>query len=265
MIRYIDAHNHLQDNWLAPHRREVIEMLEHIGIQRAVVNGTTEADWDGVAELARQHPWVLPSYGLHPWYIAQRTPQWRERLIARLDQGGCVVGEIGLDRRIEGCNFEDQKAVFTAQLALAAERNLPVTIHCLKAWGALWEIVREHPLPACGFLLHAYGGPLEMVHGFVGRGARFSFSASFLDEQKAARREVFRHIPAERLLVETDAPSMPLPPACDAYPLPDTPEGHRVNHPANITVAYRGFAELREMSVESLAALVEQNFARLFV
>lgn len=264
MIRYIDAHNHLQHDWLVPHRSEVIGVLEDLGIQHAVVNGTTETDWEEVARLARLHSWVRPSYGLHPWRIAQRTPHWRDRLSERLDRGGCAVGEIGLDRWIKGGDFEDQKGVFTAQLALAAERDLPVTIHCLKAWGALWEIVCEHPLPSRGFLLHAYGGPLEMVPGFVERGAFFSFSGSFLDERKTAKCEVFRHIPADRLLVETDAPSMPLPPARNAWPLPDTPDGEPVNHPGNLVVAYSGLAEIRGARVESLAIQVEENFTRWF-
>lgn len=264
MIRYIDAHNHLQHELLAAHLGEVIESLEQIGIQRAVVNGTTEADWDRVADFASAHSWVLPSYGLHPWHIARRTSQWRERLIEHLDERLCGVGEIGLDRWIEGYDFDDQKGVFTEQLAIAARRNLPVTIHCLKAWGALWEIVRDRPVPDRGFLLHAYGGPLEMVPGFVERGAYFSFSGAFLAEEKAERREVFRHIPADRLLVETDAPSMPLPLMHNAWPLPDSRDGNPVNQPANIVAAYRGLAEIRGIQLEVLADLAEENFSKLF-
>ena len=151
-MRLIDAHNHLHDARLAPHLREILPTLE---LQWAVVNGTREDDWPAVASLAAEHAWVLPSFGLHPWQVAGRTPHWLAALRRQLDAHPRVgVGEIGLDCWIEGHALADQTRVFTAQLALAAERNLPATIHCIKAWGALWEIVRTHPLPARGFLMH---------------------------------------------------------------------------------------------------------------
>src|SRR5256884_7646943 len=66
------------------------------------------------------------------------------------------------------------------------------------------SLLRAHPLPGRGFLIHAYGGPQEMVAGFAKLGAYFSFNAYFLHERKGRQREVFRHIPADRLLIETE-------------------------------------------------------------
>jgi len=258
-----DAHNHLQDEWLAPHLAGIVDTLEALGIGGAVVNGTIEGDWEGVARLGRERAWVIPSYGIHPWYIKRRGADWEERLRARLDEGG-VVGEIGLDRWIEGYDFEDQQRVFRAQLRMAAERNVPATIHCLKAWGALVDMVRTEAVPECGFLIHAYGGPAEMVRPFAERGAYFSFNGYFLDQNRRGKLEAFREVPIERLLVETDAPAMPLPAELNRYPLPDTTDGKRVNHPGNLAVAYEGLAELRGMGVEELAKRAEENFRLLF-
>lgn len=254
-----DAHNHLQDAALAPHLPGVVEALRRIGLTRAVVNGTREADWDRVAALAEAHPWVIPSYGLHPWHLPERSPQWRERLTELVSTGRAAIGEIGLDRWIEGFDIDDQTEVFTWQLALAARLNLVASIHCLKAWGLLSELLRTRPIPERGFLLHSYGGPLEMVAGFVKLGAYFSFSGHFLNERKAERREVFRNIPADRLLVETDAPDMPLPPDRVQYRLPET-----LNHPANLLAVYEGLAALRGSTLETLATQVAANFERLF-
>ena len=265
-IAFYDAHNHFHGEGLRPYRASLVRDLESIGLARAVVNGTTEADWDDVAALAREQPWILPSYGLHPWYLRSRTTHWRERLEALIDrQPQCAIGEIGLDRWIPDFDPEEQTAVFLSQLALATERNRPVTIHCLKAWGTLCELLRREPTPRRGFLLHAYGGPMELVEEWVERGGYFSFSGSFLDPRKTSKREVFRRIPAERLLVETDAPSMPLSAEHRRWVLPDTPEGKAVNHPANLVAAYEGLAELRGWSVDKLASIVAENFARLFV
>jgi len=259
-----DAHNHLQDEALAAHLPCVLADLRKTGLTRAVVNGTREADWERVAALAQEHPWVLPSYGLHPWHVNARSAHWRERLTGLVENGRAGIGEIGLDRWIAGHDLPAQTEVFTWQLALAARHNLPASLHCLKAWGALWEILRTHPLPQCGFLLHAYGGPAEMVEGFARRGAYFSFSGHFLHERKAARRELFRAIPADRLLVETDAPDMPLPSECTRFTLPPAPDGRPLNHPANLRAVYEALAELRGWTLEALTAQVAENFERLF-
>jgi TatD DNase family protein len=262
-MKYFDAHNHLQNESLAPHLPGVLETMEKMGVAGAVVNGTIDGDWEAVSRLARERAWVIPSYGVHPWRIAERSENWEETLRARLDEGG-AVGEIGLDCWKEGLDFADQEGVFRAQLRMSAERNVPATIHCLRAWGALWEIVRTEAVPACGFLLHAYGGPVEMIEGFAKRGAYFSFNGYFLREDRQRKRETFREMPLERLLVETDAPAMPAPRELIRYPLPDTAQGETVNHPGNVAVAYEGLAGLREMETEELAAVVEGNFRRLF-
>ena len=260
----LDAHNHLHDPRLAPHLPAILAELARLGVTRAVVNGTREDDWPAVAALARAQPRIVPSFGLHPWHIATRSPGWLARLREHLDaHPGAAIGEIGLDRWIAGHDPEAQREVFTAQLALAAERNLPVTIHCLRAWGPLWDILRTHPLPARGFLLHAYGGPAEMVRGFVKRGAYFSFNAYFLHDRKAAQRAVFQHLPIERLLVETDAPDLRPPDDQNPNPLL-APDGTPINHPANLALAYTALANLRDIPAAELTDQVAHNFARLF-
>jgi TatD DNase family protein len=234
----LDAHNHLHDARLAPWRGAIRAELHAIGLAGAVVNGTREDDWPAVAALAAELPGVvLPSFGLHPWHVNARGPRWREVLADQLARHpGCGVGEIGLDRWIEGHDLAAQADCFRWQLDLAARENRPATIHCLKAWGALWEIIEKAAVPERGFLLHAYGGPAEMVKGFAQRGAYFSFSPYFLHARKAPQREVFRVIPRERLLVETDAPDMAPPLEANPRPLHDRTE-KLLNHPANIVLA----------------------------
>jgi TatD DNase family protein len=260
----LDAHNHLHDARLSPWRRDILRDLDAAMVKGAVVNGTREEDWPHVAALASKLSWVRPSFGLHPWYVPERTARWRETLVEFVDaHPGCGVGEIGLDRWIDGFDFPAQLECFEWQLELAAKRNLPATIHCLRAWGALWDIIRQHPVPARGFLLHAYGGPAEMVDGFVARGAYFSFSPYFLQARKNAQRDVFRDLPADRLLVETDAPDLAPPPERNVHPLQDH-KGKVINHPANLTVAYEGLAEIRGWTLEELSTRVADNYGRLF-
>jgi TatD DNase family protein len=274
-----DAHNHFQDQWLAPHRTQVDADLRATGVRRAVVNGTSESDWPEVAGLAHEFAWVLPSFGLHPWDAGSRTPGWQASLRAQLvATPGAPVGEIGLDRwildrakpddpRLAGLRrapLDEQLEVFRWQLTLAAELDRAVSIHCLMAFGALHDTLRSVRLPTHGFLLHAYGGPAEMVGTFADLGAYFSFNGAFLDDRHAAKRAAFRLVPADRLLVETDAPAMPLPLAQERFALPPAPDGSPINHPANLAVTYTALAELRGVPLATLAEQVEANFHRLF-
>jgi TatD DNase family protein len=263
-FRLYDAHNHLQDERLAPCREAILADLEREHVAKMVVNGSCEADWPQVLALARQHTQVISSFGYHPWYVKERSPDWQAALLRHLDAVPSAVGEVGLDRWVKGYDLEQQQQVFVWQLRLAAERNLPVSIHCLQAWGPLLDALRAAPRPSCGFLLHSYGGAPELVAPLAELGAYFSLPGYFAHERKTRQREAFRQVPRERLLIETDAPDQLLPPERVQYPLTDTASGNAINHPANLGSVYRFAAELRNEPFESLARTVEENFQRLF-
>ena len=281
-MRYYDAHVHLQDPSLAPHGPAVCEHLVRIGLAEAVCNGTSAGDWDVVAALARQHPWIRPAYGLHPWQVGNAVDGWLDQLSALLQATpAATIGEIGLDRwildsarsddpRLTGlarAPLETQEAALVAQLELAARLDRVPTLHCLQAWDRLESILaRPISLPPAGFLLHAFAGPPEKVPSFLGRGAFFSFNGNFLAPRHVRTRDIFaRLLPLDRILVETDAPSMPLPESRRKYVLPAPAGGGPApNHPANLEVTYAALADLRGLSVATLAEAVEGNFHRLF-
>jgi TatD DNase family protein len=262
--RLYDAHNHLQDERFGGCPGELLETCRQAGAARMVVNGACEADWPQVLALAQTFPVVLPSFGYHPWHIHERTPDWLANLTHFLDTVPSAVGEIGLDRWKPDLPYEGQEEVFGQQLRLAAERNLPVSIHCLQTWGRLLELLQAGPLPGRGFLLHSYGGPQEMIKPLAGLGAYFSFPGYYAHARKERQRETFRQIPADRLLIETDAPDQRLPDELNRYPLTDATTGKPINHPANLAAIYEYVAQLRGLSLEALTVQVEQNFQRLF-
>jgi TatD DNase family protein len=263
-FRLYDAHNHLQDERLAPHREAIRAALQREGVARMVVNGSCEEDWSAVLALARECPQVIPSFGYHPWYVKERTSGWQQALTACLDAIPSAVGEIGLDRWMRDYDLEEQEAVFTWQLRLASERDVPVSIHCLQAWGRLLELLRAGPVPRCGFVLHSFGGPQEMIGPLAELGAFFSLPGYFAHERKSRQRQAFRQVPPERLLVETDAPDQLLPEARVRYPLADPSSGRPINHPANLVVVYEFAAELFQEPLDTLSRRVEENFLRLF-
>ncbi|MGE9267660.1 MAG: TatD family hydrolase [Verrucomicrobiales bacterium] len=243
----IDIHNHLQDPRLAPYREEVIREMKAAGLTRCVVNGTSPADWPEVAELALRHPdFITPAFGLHPWKTSPPPSSWERELRSFLaDFPHAHLGECGLDRWMESPDIDTQKALFRRQLELAHELARPVAIHCLKAWGPLLDVLRDVPLPERS-LLHSYGGSLEFARQLRQFGDPwFSFSGYFLHERKSERVEVFRHLPPERLLAESDAPDMAPP---EKYrnvrlQLGNSSEASPLNHPANFPLITSSFLE----------------------
>jgi TatD DNase family protein len=258
-----DAHNHLQDERLKPQLAAVMAAVQAEPIAKMVVNGSSEDDWPEVLALAQKLPQVVPSFGCHPWYVKNRTPLWQSNLSWHLDQVPSAIGEIGLDRWIKDRDDAEQEEAFIWQLRLAAERNLPVSIHCLQAWGRMLEILQAGPRPTVGFLLHSFGGSVEMVPALAKLGAYFSLPGYFAHERKVRQRETFKKIPIDRLLIETDAPDQRLPDERNHHPLQDA-EGKPINHPANLRGVYEFASELLSIPLEELSGQVEENFQRLF-
>jgi TatD DNase family protein len=259
-----DCHNHLQDERLKSQRGEIMAAVARESVTKMVVNGSCETDWADVLDLAKQYPNVIPSFGYHPWYVRERSSDWQSVLRQYLDRVPSAIGEIGLDRWIKDHDLPQQEEVFVWQLRLAAQRNLPVSIHCLQAWGRLLDLLRSEALPESGFLLHSYGGPQEMVQPLAELGAYFSLPGYFAHERKVRQRETFRHIPPERLLIETDAPDQLPPSDRIRHSLADPTTGSAIHHPANLVSVYDFAAELLGEPVKDLAERVRRNFHRLF-
>ena len=259
-----DAHCHYQ---FAEVPYAAVELARSEGVGYAVINGSSPADWADVAALAGRDPRNLPSFGLHPWDVPTAPAGWLDELRrVLLAHPAAGVGEMGLDRWIEGFDPVAQEAAFRAQLALAVELDRPLTIHCVRAIGPLMDILRSAAPPRRGFLLHSWNGPVELVPELARLGAYFSFSAHHLPERKAHLRVQFAvAIPPERILVETDAPALCPAPEYRVHELPASAEGVEQNHPSNLRRNLVELARTMGVTPEQAAARTGANFARLFL
>lgn len=231
-----DAHCHLSEH--SP------------GGAQNVVNGTKPSNWGAIIERAQRNASILPGIGLHPWEVKQAPADWRDQFKHAVRSGARVVGEIGLDRWIENDDFDQQEAAFRWQLNQSVQGNLPVSIHCLKATDPLLRILKEDGGPERGIHLHAYNGSAEQVSQFADCGAYFSFNVGQLGESAKKAPAAVRSVPADRLLIETDAPDM--------LEGDETPS-------AFLEQAYERIAELRDMARTELVDQVAANFTRYFL
>ncbi len=258
-MKFYDAHNHLHDAG----GEDVLPLLRQAGLAGAVVNGTRPGDWGAVEKITRGRDWLVPSYGLHPWF-ADETGDWESELVRVLAMDErAVVGEIGLDKaRIVGVPMDVQERAFLRQLAIAARMARPATVHCVRCYGRLAALLeREERLPGRGVVLRNYAGSAEMVGRFAALApVVFSFSGMVLHERNGRQRGALRAVPKGRLLLETDAPNMPLPEGLARYRLPD----RLANHPANVVPLYEGVAKVLGTPVEELARALGESFHRTF-
>ncbi|PUZ48564.1 hypothetical protein GQ55_7G254800 [Panicum hallii var. hallii] len=317
-VRLFDAHCHLQDPRVAPVAPALIRAAAASGVARFAVNGTSEKDWHLVKRMAEDHPAVVPCFGLHPWWVPERSPDWMDSLrrffaetpeaavgevssklqnkasVAHSGIGyiivstslGPLVTSIGLDKGSRGrtIDFREQVEVFWRQLELAKELERPVSVHCVRAFGDLLEILKQTgPFPA-GVLLHSYLGSADMVSGLANLGCYFSLSGFLTGMKSTKAKQMLKSIPLDRILLETDAPdALPKLDNVSVSPVPvhssdaDTEKHHKdsesqaatasnesLNHPENIHIVLKYVASLLEMPETELAELSYKNANKLF-
>lgn len=272
---------------------QIIRKALDNGVVHFAVNGVSESDWHLVKEMSDRHPSVIPNFGIHPWFVADRTPNWLNTLKEFFEANPAAsVGEIGLDKGSRGkqIDFTDQVEVFQQQLQLAKELKRPASIHCVRAFGDLLDILKsEGPFPA-GVLLHSFLGSAELVPEFAKLGAYFSFSGFLMSMKETKAKKMLKSVPRDRILLETDAPdALPKSDISDSLLVIGSPdedsttkdstlfenvsqketnkstlETENLNHPANIHHVLSYVASLLDMTREELAEISYRNAVNLF-
>jgi TatD DNase family protein len=270
-VRLFDAHCHLHDERLEPFLDEGLGAARAAGVSGFACCAAEEAGWDRVLRLASLHPDVVPSLGLHPWFVAAAAPGWHERLEERLRAAPWVgVGEAGLDGARKGSGMaspEAQEEALLRQARLALELGRPLALHGVRCWGRILELLRPLGPHAGGWLLHSFAGPEELVSPLAELGAYFSFSGIVTRHRATRTHAAARVVPSERLLVETDAPDILPILGAEALADPRLPrdrDGRILNLPVNLLVNAAALASVRGEPLASLARSCHRNASRIF-
>ncbi|MBN1947779.1 MAG: TatD family hydrolase [Bradymonadales bacterium] len=250
----IDSHCHLDDWSTGEERDGILRQARQAGVDGFVVPAVSPDNWPEVAELARTVAGVQTAYGIHPHYLDRLGPGSLETVLAELERflpGAAALGEVGLDRRVarDGGERKRQEEVFLAQIGIAQARLLPLIVHCVRAHGRLLELLSSHRIERGG-ILHWYSGPAELVGDFLRLGFLFGFGLAVGRPQASKARAALRAVPAEALVIETDAPDQPARP------------GER-NVPAALAEVARIVAEIRGAPVGEIVELSDRNLERV--
>lgn len=240
---------------MLPQVAEVIQRAQSLQVTQFFCNATKPSDWQQVLNLGRRYACVRPFVGVHPWSIENLPEAWANELEMLVKANRCGIGEIGLDF-IKPTNASLQLEIFETQLVLAAEFARPVSIHCVKAWGALTDTLRNiSAVPT--FMVHAFNGSLEVGRELVRLGGYVSFNAlSFTDNRRPKTKQLLLGLPAERILFETESP-FGLNQAVDFLETAD-----QVNQPANLPLIIRQAAVLLGKEIEDFAEIIYDNSRR---
>ena len=252
MTSFIDTHCHLDKLDSTP--EEAIIEAKQAGVQRMVTVSVDEPSLDFVSSIVQQFPEVYGSVGFHPHDAAELTEDLEQKIrkLALEEKKLIAIGETGLDYHYMYSSAEVQQQVFSKQLQLAVELNLPVIMHSREAETDTLNILQEIPVPPLG-VAHSFTSSFEMAKTLIEMGWYIGINGIVTFKNAEDLREVVSWLPLDRLLLETDSPF-----------LAPTPFRGKPNKPAHIPAIATFIAELRGISLEQLSEQTSANAQRLF-
>jgi len=251
----IDSHCHLDFDALSNDLDGVLSRMSRAGVDGCVTISTRVEQFDGVVAIAEAHDNVWCSVGTHPHNAHEELHVGTADLVRLAAHPKCVaIGEAGLDYHYDNSPRDAQAEGFRRHIAAARETGLPLVIHARSADEDVADILRnEAGKGAFPFVLHCFSSGTELARVGIELGGYISFSGILTFRNAEEIREVARFAPADRILVETDAPY-----------LAPVPHRGRSNEPSFVRHTAERLAEERGLAIEELAELTTANFARLF-
>lgn len=240
-------------------RDEVVTRAFAAGVSGMLLTGTSLHESQQAQQLARRYENCWSTAGVHPHDASHWQPDTADalRALARMPEV-VAIGECGLDFNRNYSTPQDQERAFSAQLALAAELSLPVFMHCRDAHERFMTLLEPWLDKLPGAVLHCFTGTREEMQACVAHGIYIGITGWVCDERRGLElRELLPLIPAEKLLIETDAPYL-LP--RDLTPKPSS----RRNEPAHLPHILQRIAHWRGEDAAWLAATTDANVKTLF-
>lgn len=248
----IDSHCHLTDQQFAADLDAVLRRAVEAGVTRAVTICSDADDAEAVIELARRHPGLWCTAGIHPHAAAKVGSADLDRIAGLLESTPVVaVGETGLDYYYDNAPRALQRRLLAEHVQLATDLGLPMVVHSREADHDTISMIRSIEGQVLG-VLHCFAGSAELMEAGIEAGWMVSFSG-LITFKNYEGQELVRAVPPEQLLVETDSP----------YLAPVPHRGKR-NEPAFVREVASAVARIRTMELDALAQVTSANALRFY-
>lgn len=245
----IDTHAHLCDKVFDTDRETVLTRAIENDIEAIVIVSETLEDVRRNIELADKFPLLKPAAGLYPAYAQMEDAQQVVQYIRDLPGVFCAIGEVGLDFWIakEEAERELQREVFQLFIELATELDLPINVHSRSAGRHTVAMLLENN--SVRVQMHAFDGKASAALPAVEAGYFFSVPPSIVRSRQ--KQKLVGHLPLSCLLVESDCPVL-------------GPDPEQRNEPANVLIAIKAIAEIKNVSEKEVLETVYENTCRLY-
>ncbi|WP_455852258.1 TatD family hydrolase [Pantoea endophytica] len=255
-MRFIDTHCHFDFPPFVEDASESIARAAQAGVERIIVPSVDASRFALVSHLAQQHDALYAALGLHPINIAEHQEDAHldelERWLKKPDSKRVAIGEIGLDLYMEDAQFAKQTRLLDKQLKLAKQYDLPVILHSRRTHDQLALHLRRHDLPRRG-VVHGFAGSQQQAERFIQLGYAIGVGGTITYERASKTRNTIANLPLKALLLETDAPDMPL------HGFQGQP-----NRPERARNVFDVLCQLRSESPETIADALWHNSQQLF-
>ncbi|MDT8317253.1 MAG: YchF/TatD family DNA exonuclease [bacterium] len=254
MSEFIDSHAHLDFPEYADELDAVIERARQAGVSRILTVGTTLEGSISSLEIAKKHPFIYSTAGVHPHEAASVNEATLSGIRKLANHEKVVaIGEVGLDYHYEHSPRDIQKKVFCDFIAMAKDCKLPLIIHTREAEADTMNIITSQRAGDAGGVIHCFSGSLDMARRCTDIGFYISIPGIVTFNKATNVHDVVKNIPIDRMLIETDSPFL--------APIPY--RGKR-NEPSYVVRVAEKVAELKGLSVEDVARVTTLNAEKLF-
>ena len=246
-----DSHCHLDLPELLPDLELHLASAKAVGVDDFLVPAVQSSAWLPLLALKQRYGFYI-ALGVHPWWASESELEALSQLeaLASLPEVS-AIGEIGLDFALDEQSFALQRQCFEAQLQLAGKQKKPVILHHRKSQNELLQVIKQQQFSQGG-ILHAFSGSFAQGKAFIDIGFKLGIGGTITYERAEKTRKAVKQFPLEALVLETDAPSMPL-------------HGFQgqINTPAQLPLVLTELAELRGEDPLQIAKALWNTTAQL--
>lgn len=260
-MKFTDSHCHLDFPELAAALPVLLQQCQQASIHQIIIPAVSPNNWQAILDLTSKYNsktcQLLPCLGIHPWYLDNLTEQALALLVDKItiEQAKILaIGETGIDGVIakEQNNLAKQQAFFQQHIELANQFNKPLIVHHRRSHQEVIQSLKNNPVNNGG-VIHAFSGSFQQAKTYIDMGFKLGIGGTITYPRAEKTIKAVKRLPLSSLVLETDAPAMPL-----------YGEQGKSNSPINLIKVFNCLAQIRAESPEEIAQALEQNISHCF-